>query len=178
MEPKQDWLLKDTNPSLRQVAMELTFPITDHDQNLIDRMVSYIDACYQKQDQKYNIRSGIALAAPQVGLLKKVIYIHFDINKKEEKYLIANPKIIAESMMYAYITDGEGCLSVETEHKGVVQRRDRIVVDAFDLISQKPIHIDAQGILAICLQHEIDHLNGILFYDRINHNQPFTANPE
>jgi peptide deformylase len=135
-------------------------------------MVAYVDACYAKKDKEYGIRPGIALAGPQVGLLKKVIYIHFNQNQ-EYRYLIANPKIVAESMVCAYLGEGEGCLSVEHEYNGVVRRKNKIIVKAYDLINQKDIVINAEGVLAICLQHEIDHLNGVLYYDRINKNQPF-----
>ena len=167
-----------TDHVLHKVTADLTFPISTQDQELIDRMVTYIDACYQKQSKAYGIRAGIALAGPQVGLLKKVIYIHFDVNKQEQKYLIANPKVIAESMVHAYISEGEGCLSVEQDYKGIVKRRNRIIVKAYDLINKKDITINAEGILAICLQHEIDHLNGILYYDRINKNQPLVIEPD
>jgi peptide deformylase len=178
MIPKQSWLLKDTDPNLRNATVDLTFPVSEKDQELIDRMVSYIDACYSKNNKKYDIRAGIALAGPQVGLFKKVIYLHFDFNKQEHKYLIANPKIIAESMVCAYIADGEGCLSVDQDYEGVVKRKNRIIVQAYDLNSQKNVTINAEGLLAICLQHEIDHLNGILYYDRINKNQPLNIQPD
>jgi peptide deformylase len=164
--------LKDTDQNLRSATVDLVFPVSQKEKELIDRMVSYIDACYHKKSKEYDIRAGIALAGPQVGLFKKVIYLHFDENKSEYKYLIANPKIIAESMVYAFVGDGEGCLSVDQEHEGIVKRRNKIIVKAYDLINHKEITINAEGILAICLQHEIDHLNGILYYDRINKNQP------
>jgi peptide deformylase len=163
---------------LRKKTVDLILPVSNDDQKLINRMISYIDACYNKETQKYKIRAGIALAGPQVGLLKKVIYLHFDINKKEYKYLIANPKIISESMVCAYIEQGEGCLSVDTEYEGIVKRRNRIIIRAYDLINKKDITIDADGILAICLQHEIDHLSGVLYYDHINKNHPLNIQPE
>jgi peptide deformylase len=175
MKPENSWLLKDSNPLLRKKAVELVLPITTDDKVLIDRMVTYIDACYEKKDKEYKIRSGIALAGPQVGLLKKVIYLHFNVGDKEHQYLIANPQIVAESMLFAYVSSGEGCLSVEQDAKGVVKRRNRIIVKAFDLINKKNISIDAEGILAICLQHEIDHLSGILYYDHINKNRPLVV---
>jgi peptide deformylase len=178
MIPSDTWLLNDIDQKLRKKSADVILPINEKDQLLINRMVSYIDACYTKKAKEYKIREGIALAGPQVGLLKKVIYIHFDLNKIEHKYLIANPKIIAESITYGFIEQGEGCLSVPKEYEGVVKRRNRIVVEAYDLINKKNITIDAEGILAICLQHEIDHLSGILYYDRINKNQPLTIEPE
>ncbi|GHU32667.1 peptide deformylase [Bacilli bacterium] len=177
MKPQQSWILKDDNPLLKKHTALLTFPIDKDDQLLIDHMVSYIDACYEGKAKEHGIRVGIALAGPQVGLMKKVIYIHFNVGKQEYKYLIANPKIVAESMVFGFIKAGEGCLSVERDVPGVVKRRNKIIVQAIDLHTNKSIVINAEGILAICLQHEIDHLNGILYYDNINLNLPLNVDP-
>jgi peptide deformylase len=178
MKPEQSWLLKDTDSNLRKPTTELVFPIPTDEQELIDRMIAYIDACYHQKHKEFDILPGIALAGPQVGLLKKVIYIHFSRGEQEYKYLIANPKIIAESTVWACISDGEGCLSVETNHKGIVKRKNKIIVKAYDIFGQKDITINADGILAICLQHEMDHLNGILYYDRIDKNNPTEIQPD
>lgn len=170
--PEPSWIVKDDNKNLHQKAQPLEFPINADDQKLIDRMVSYIDACFERKAKQYNIRSGVALAGPQVGLNKKVIYIHATFNKVEYKYLIANPTIAAESMQYCFLGSGEGCLSVDKDKMGVVKRRHHIIVRAFDIINHKDIVIDAEGLLSICLQHEMDHLDGILYYDRINQEKP------
>jgi peptide deformylase len=130
-------------------------------------MVEYIDEAFDGSNDEIN--PGIAIAAPQVGLLKKVIYVHFlDNNEIEHKYLLANPKIVAESKAISYIPHGEGCLSVPSHHNGIVKRRNKVQIKAFDLVEKKNITINASGMLSICLQHEIDHLYGILYYDRIN----------
>jgi peptide deformylase len=84
---------------------------------------------------------------------------------------------MAESKVYAYLSSGEGCLSVETDKKGFVKRRNKISVSAYDLLNHKQITVDAEGILAICLQHEIDHLSGILYYDHINKEYPEAVDP-
>jgi peptide deformylase len=78
MKPNKSWVLHDDNLLLRQKTSELLLPVSKQDQELIDRMMAYIDACYEGNASKYDIRLGIALAGPQVGLMKKVIYIHFD----------------------------------------------------------------------------------------------------
>ena len=72
----------------------------------------------------------------------------------------------------AYIDAGEGCLSVDEEHPGHVIRHFKITVEAFDAKSHQNIVITARGYDAIVLQHEIDHLDGILFYDRIDKVHP------
>ena len=71
------------------------------------------------------------------------------------------------------LASGEGCLSVEDEHQGLVPRHARITVKAYDILKQEVVEFRANGYLAVVLQHEIDHLNGILFYDRINREDPW-----
>ncbi|MDR3163765.1 MAG: peptide deformylase [Mycoplasmataceae bacterium] len=172
MKPKTNWVLDDNNPILREKAIPLTLPVNKQDQKLINRMVKYVDASYENQATALNIRSGIALAGPQVGLNKQVIYVHFSENGIEHKYLIANPKVVATSADFAYLSRGEGCLSVSQDIKGIVKRRNKIIVNAYDLLTKQNIGIDAIGLLAICLQHEIDHLSGVLYYDRIDRLNP------
>jgi peptide deformylase len=136
-------------------------------------MVMYIDASYENKAKQYDIRSGIGLAGPQVGLMYCVIYIHGDFDNKEHKYLLANPKIISESKTSCFIGSGEGCLSVNEDIKGIVKRKNKITIKAIDLFNNKDVKITVSGLLAICFQHEIDHLDGILYYDRINQANPF-----
>ena len=173
MKPKQSWILLDSNPILRQKCSDLELPVSKQDQEFIDKMVCYIDACHEDKQDKYQIRPGMAVAANQVGFLKKVIYVHFDDNR----YLLANPKIVARSLGMTYLSVGEGCLSVEQDHKGYVPRNSKIIVSAYDLLENKPVKFEASGILSICLQHEIDHLDGVLYYDHINENDKFYIDP-
>lgn len=167
--PTSKWILEDSNEFLSRKCKEVIFPLDKNDCLLVNRMVSYIDACYEGKDEQYQIKAGIALAAPQVGCDKRIIYIHFNFDDKEYRYLLANPKIVAASVQKCYLKDYEGCLSVNKEHKGHVARHFRIKVEAIDMLNNnKPIVIDATALLAICLQHEIDHLDGILYYQRID----------
>lgn len=175
LKPSSDWILEDSNEFLSRQCKEVTFPLNDKDLLLVNRMVSYIDACYENRDSQYDIRGGIAVAAPQVGCDKKIIYIHFDDeHNKEHRYLLANPEIVATSVACCYIKSGEGCLSVFKDHKGHVKRFNKIRVKALDMLNDnKPITINAEGLLSICLQHEIDHLSGILYYQRIDKKHKF-----
>ncbi len=72
----------------------------------------------------------------------------------------------------AYLESGEGCLSVENEHQGYVVRNARVTIRAFDLVQNQDVEIRARGYIAIVLQHELDHMDGILFYDHINKKEP------
>jgi len=107
---------------------------------------------------------GIGLAAVQVGEPVKVIV--YDITPKEEGEnlsVIINPEIIS---CEGSITYEEACLSV-VDYSAEVKRSNKVCVKAFDR-DGNPFEIEAEGLHAICLQHEIDHLNGVLFIDHIS----------
>ena len=108
---------------------------------------------------------GIGLAAIQVGWGKSLLI--YDISPPEEKRelnVIVNPKIIEQEG--EFISEDEGCLSVP-DFRSDVKRAAKILVEGVDR-EGNPLRIDAEGLLAIVLQHEIDHLNGTLFIDRIS----------
>jgi peptide deformylase len=108
---------------------------------------------------------GIGLAAPQLGELRRVIVL--DIDREELKtgpILMANPEIVAASDEDA--TYEEGCLSVP-EHYSDVVRPAKVVVRYLDR-DGKAQEMTCEGLLATCVQHEIDHLDGILFIDHIS----------
>jgi peptide deformylase len=108
---------------------------------------------------------GIGLAAPQVGVAKRVIVI--DVAREGEEpqpMMLANPEILWRSSEEA--TFSEGCLSLP-EHYAEVTRPEKIRLRYLDY--QNEIReIEAEGLLATCLQHEIDHLDGVLFVDHIS----------
>lgn len=107
--------------------------------------------------------SGIGLAAPQVGILKRIVVIDLQEDDKKVPLIFINPQIIEAC---GSTTFEEGCLSVPGYHE-VVKRKKDITVKFQDLEGKEQV-INATGLLAICLQHEIDHLNGILFVDQIS----------
>ncbi|HOP53378.1 MAG: peptide deformylase [Bacillota bacterium] len=101
---------------------------------------------------------GIGLAAPQIGVSERIIVV--DVG--EGPFALINPEIKEAS---GSEIDVEGCLSIPGV-RNYVKRNANVVVDALDE-DGKPVRIDAEGLLARCLQHEIDHLNGVLFTDKI-----------
>jgi peptide deformylase len=113
---------------------------------------------------------GIGLAAPQVGVNKRIIIYDTtaenpdDENSAKEFSALINPEIIAASG--SIVSEKEACLSV-VDYSADVKRYENVTVQALD-IEGKQLEFDAQGILAIIMQHEIDHLDGVLFIDRIS----------
>ena len=108
---------------------------------------------------------GVGLAAIQVGHDKSLLV--YDIAPKDEKrslQVLINPKIVTSEG--AIISENEGCLSVP-DYRTDVKRASRVLVEAFDR-EGKPLRFETEGLMALVMQHEIDHLNGILFIDRIS----------
>jgi len=108
---------------------------------------------------------GIGLAAPQIGISKRVIVMDCsDDENQPEPIKMANPEIIAASEDTS--TMEEGCLSIP-DHRGEVTRPSAITVQYLDEHGQAQER-DCDGLLAVCIQHEIDHLNGVLFIDYLS----------
>jgi len=138
------------------VLKKKTAPVTAFDeelQRLIDDMVETMYAA-----------PGVGLAAPQVGVSKRLAVI--DISSREEQYpliVIINPSILKSE---GEIEFEEGCLSIP-EYTAKVTRAEQVIVGCMDR-EGKEVEIKAGGLLAIAIQHEIDHLDGLLFIDRIS----------
>ena len=172
-------IVKDSSPKIRKRSEEVPLPLSAEDRELIDSMFEYL---VRSQDEEYakkhNIRPGVGLAAVQCGYLKRMFVIYYDRGNGEYvQYKLVNPKIIENSVRKVALESGEGCLSVDVDHKGLVHRFYSIKMKAYDVIQEKEIIINASGYDAIVLQHEFDHLNGMLYYDRIVYDAPFVKLP-
>ncbi len=106
--------------------------------------------------------NGVGLAAPQVGILKKLFVIDCGVEECEP-YVFINPEIIELS---GEQTDNEGCLSVPG-YQGQVTRAEHVKVRALDA-NMEEFELEADGLLARCIQHENDHLHGVLYIDKVN----------
>lgn len=145
-------VIKAGDPILRQPTQPVT-RITKRVSRLIDDMIETMYAV-----------DGVGLAAPQVGVSKKIAVI--DVG--EGPIALINPKIIEGS---GEDIDVEGCLSVPGK-QAYVKRMATVKVQALNE-KGKPVQIEAEGLLARALQHEIDHLNGILFTDLVDEKDIF-----
>ena len=140
-------------PVLRQTAVPIS-EITDEDRQLADDMLATM----------YTRSNGIGLAATQVGILKRLIVI--DVNRQDldsKPLVLINPEIQERP---GNSTMEEGCLSLP-DITGEVTRPENVTVTALDLDGE-PLRIQATDILSRAIQHEVDHLNGILFIDLIH----------
>ena len=178
-----DDIIREGNPTLRAVAEDVTFPLSDQEIILGEKMMQFL---HHSQDpvmaEKLGLRGGVGLAAPQLDISKRIIAVlvpnpeDADGNPPKEAYslqeVMYNPKVVAHSVQDAALGDGEGCLSVDRNVPGYVVRHARVTVEYFTKDGEKK-RIKLKGYNSIVVQHEIDHTNGIMFYDRSNPNNPF-----
>lgn len=146
-------ILVAPHPILKRKAQ----PVAEVDARVVKLMDDMVETMYDA--------AGIGLAAPQVGVLDRVIVV--DVHEKGEPpnpIRLANPEIVWSSDEKTVCE--EGCLSVPEQYAEVT-RPQRIRVRYLDEKNQQR-EIEADGMLATCLQHEIDHLNGVLFVDYLS----------
>ena len=167
-------IVKDTNPIMRKKSLPVDMPLSNKDRELLNDMLEYLKKSQDDEyAKKHNIRAGVGMAAIQTGVLKRMFVIYYPVSETEYiQYQLVNPKIIEESIKKCALEAGEGCLSVDEDHKGLVHRHYKIVMKAYDALQDKDITITAKGYDAIVLQHEYDHLEGMFYYDRIDKNSP------
>ncbi|MEX2784087.1 peptide deformylase [Streptococcus sp. H49] len=180
-----DDIIREGHPTLRARANDVSLPLQDEDIILGEKMLQFLK---NSQDpataEKMGLRGGVGLAAPQLNISKRIIAVLIpnpedeDGNPPAESYslqeVMYNPKIVAHSVQEAALADGEGCLSVDREVPGYVIRHARVTVDYYNKNGEKQ-RVKLKGYRAIVVQHEIDHTNGIMFYDRINEAEPFAV---
>ncbi|MBP3920205.1 MAG: peptide deformylase [Bacilli bacterium] len=172
-------ILDEKEKILREVCVDAELPLSIDEKKLIQRMIDQLTySQIEEYEKKYNLRPGMGLAFPQVGIKKRVIVIVHEYEEgKFDNYVFVNPKIVSSSEEMIAAEAGEGCLSVNRDVDGHVPRHARVTVEGYDEDGNK-IRVRAREDLAIAFQHEIDHLNGILFFDRINKKKPFFTEAE
>ncbi|MEH7234903.1 peptide deformylase [Bacillus sp. JJ1562] len=172
-----DDIIREGHPTLQQVAKEVALPASAEDRKTLEELIEYVKNSQDPEiAEKYGLRPGIGLAAPQINVSKRMIAVHLSEDDVLYSYALFNPRIISHSVKKSYLTAGEGCLSVDRAVLGYVPRYAKIKVKGINLDGEEVI-VELKGLPAICFQHEIDHLNGVMFYDHINSEDPF-AEPE
>ena len=145
-------ILTEPDPFLRQKSTD----VEKVDNNIRKLMDDMLETMYDAP--------GIGLAAIQIGVPKRVIVIDLSRDEKKTPMYFVNPKIIVKSEINS--TYEEGCLSVPGQF-AEVDRPDKCQVSYLDYNGQKQ-ELKAEGLLATCIQHEMDHLEGILFIDYLS----------
>lgn len=167
-------ILDEKDPRVRAKNTDVEFPLCDEYKNIISEMLKHLRySQIEKYSKKYDLRPGMGLAAPQLGINKRFFVVCYEVKEgKFEDYILINPKIVSYSEELIYTGEGEGCLSVNRDVVGIVPRYARVTFTGYD-VDGNPIRYRAREELSIAFQHELDHLNGILFVDKIDPDNPF-----
>lgn len=183
--PSNQWLVKDTNKKIiRAISTDVkdVRNLTGQEKKVMAQLIDFVrysqDPILNNEDNEDYLRPAVGLAAPQIGVNKNMFYIRFEHPKDEaedeiEEYAMINAKIIASSKQITALEHGEGCLSVDYDHPGIVPRAYKIMVEGYEFLQKKAVKLTLRGYAAIVFQHEIDHNLGRLYYDTINPKEPF-----
>lgn len=165
--------VKEHSVLLRKQTQDVAIPVPLEDRHILLSMLQYLK---NSQDpnliKKYKLRPGSGLSANQIGVDKRMFAVLFEDHDQKHEMMFINPKVMSHSLNMIYLPEGEGCLSVNRPVHGFVPRYERIKVKAYNIDGQEFI-MSLKGYESIVVQHEIDHLNGIMFYDRMNKDNPF-----
>ena len=139
-----------------EILRQRAEPITEIDEEVVKLVDHMVETMYSAP--------GIGLAATQVGVAKQVLVADIAPRRPESELIVLiNPEIVAAE---GEVIFEEGCLSVP-DYQAEVKRHEKVTVRGLNLKGVE-VEIEAEGLLAVVLQHEIDHLNGMLFIDRLS----------
>lgn len=159
---------REGDPILREVAKKVNLPLSTEDRKTMDLMLQFLKNSQDPEiGPKYDLRPGVGIAAPQIGMSKRMFAVHCeDDDGKQVSMGVINPVLVKHSESTIFIPGGEGCLSVDRVVEGIVPRYEKITVQAFNVDGEE-MELNLSGFVSIVFQHEMDHLDGIMFYDRI-----------
>lgn len=175
-------VIREGHPTLETRSLDVKLPLDEETkQTLKDMRTFLINSQDDDLREKYDLRPGVGLAAPQINILKRMIAIYTTNETGEQlhDYLMVNPKILSHSVKETYLPGGEGCLSIDRDVEGVVPRYQKVTVKTHLYDSEKDtlkeVTLNFKGYLSIVFLHELDHLNGILFPVKVVPSLPNTT---
>lgn len=171
-------ILSEENELLRCKCELVQFPVNEETKKEFLAMEEYVNNSQQQViAEEYKLRPAVGIAAPQTGVLKKMIYIKVAGYEGEDDLVLKmlNPTITKMSSEKSYLGNGEGCLSVKRDVKGYVERYSTIEIMYQDFDTGRKVRLKLSGYESIVAQHEIDHLNGVLFIDKVQDEPPVDA---
>lgn len=169
-----DDIVREGHPVLREVTAPMKLPLQEEDRQALQAMMQFLKNSQDPElSARYKLRSGVGLSANQIGLRQRMFVMYLKDEKgRLVEHAWVNPKIISHSLAMIYLPESEGCLSVDRPVHGFVPRYESVKVKGYD-INGKEVTLKFKGYQAIVIQHEMDHLDGVMFYDRINQENPF-----
>ena len=170
-------VIREGHPTLALKSKEVELPLSKEDKDTLKLMMEFLENGQNEEiAEKYELRPGVGLAAPQINISKRMIavFTYDELGEKLYKTLVVNPKIVSHSVKKTYIPGGEGCLSVDREVEGITPRHKKITLKGYfynhETEEIKLGTMKLSGYVSVVFQHEIDHLNGVLFVDKLFEN--------
>ena len=166
-------IIKQDNKLIRKISKEIIFPLNDKIHKIVKLMKQYVqNSIIPEKAKKYNLLPAVGIASIQIGHAKRIFYCY---NRRDNlDLMIINPVVIRRSFEYIYLLSLEGCLSVPNSVNGYVLRNKSITIKGYNYykkIWEEKTYFDYN---AVIIQHELDHLRGKLYIDKIiSKNDPF-----
>ena len=166
-------VIREGHPTLYKKALPVTLPLSDEDKKtLIDLHDYVLNSIDENNKDHADFRPSVGIAAPQINILKRMYAVHVhDLDGTLYSYMLINPKIVQKSNSLIYLPGGEGCLSVDRETEGLTPRYEEVTIEALrylkDTDDVMPVTLHLSGYIGIVFQHELDHLNGVLFTQKL-----------
>ncbi len=167
-------IIREGHPTLEKKAEPVPLPPAPEIRQTLLKMREFlINSQDPETREKHSLREGVGLAAPQINLSLRMLAIHTYDEKLENHhdYMMINPRIVSHSEQLTYMPGGEGCLSIDREVEGLVPRYKKVTVKThlYDHVSDEvqETTLRLRNFPAIVFQHELDHLNGVLFTERV-----------
>lgn len=167
-------ILDESDKRLHMPSEKVTFPLSDELKKQIEDALVYLELSQdEKVAEEYNLRPGMGLSFCQIGIMKRIFVVSEDYGDGTfGRYVVINPEMISHSEERIFVGEGEGCLSINRPVEGIVPRYARATFRAYDENGDE-YTIRVREDISIAFQHEMDHLNGILFTDRIDPKNPY-----
>lgn len=166
-------IIKEGHPTLTKKAKKVKLPLSIEDKKTLNEMLEFVRNSQDAEiAEKYELRPAVGIAAPQLNIDKRmfVVYVH-DFNGDLYEYALINPELSVTDESIIYVPGGEGCLSVDRETVGLTPRYNKINIKAlrYDPYANQvfPIELNLSGYIAIVFQHEFDHLEGVMFTEKL-----------
>ena len=128
-------ILDEKDSRLRKISKDATFPLSKEYKNTIEQIIQELTySQIEEYEKKYDLRPGMGLAFPQLGINERIIVIvHEYDDGKFEDYVVINPKLVSYSDEMIAVEAGEGCLSVNRDVEGHIKRYARVTVEGYDV---------------------------------------------
>ena len=166
-------VIREGHPNLQKVSEPVEIPLSKEDKTLLIDLLTYVKLSTDEANQDNEAyRPSVGIAAPQVNVLKRMFAVHVhDMDGTLYSYMLVNPEITEKSQDLIYLPGGEGCLSVDRETEGLTPRNQSFTMKALRYVEETdtltPITLHLSGYIGIVFQHEFDHLNGILYTQKL-----------